>query len=137
MADQPSRPECTGAEGQPTWMQPIRWSGTERYLTLPVLDAEAPTADQLDRAVAWLDGALASGPVLVHCALGHSRSATVVAAWQAGHEAQGDALALEADLRRVRPGVRLTPAQHVALDAWRADRAGKSAGAAEGPGPAR
>jgi hypothetical protein len=94
----------------------------QRYLTLPVLDAEAPTAAQLDEAVRWLDEVLPAGPVLVHCALGHGRSATVVAAWLLAHGAPGDALDVESTLRRIRSGVRLTPPQHTALDAWRRAR---------------
>jgi protein-tyrosine phosphatase len=93
--------------------------GTERYLTLPVLDAEPPTASQLARAIAFLDAGEPQGRVLVHCALGHGRSATVVAAWLLAHGAAGDALDVEAGLRRTRAGVRFTPAQHLALEAWR------------------
>ena len=94
-------------------------AGSERYLTLPVLDAEPPTAEQLDRAVRWIDESLPARKVLVHCALGHSRSATVVAAWKLAHGAPGDALQVESELRRTRAGVRFTPAQHLALEAWR------------------
>jgi hypothetical protein len=95
-------------------------TGTERYRTLPVLDAEAPSPAQLAEAVRWIDLARAEGgKVLVHCALGHGRSATVVAAWRLAHGATGDALDVEAALRRTRPGVRFTPPQHLALEAWR------------------
>ena len=95
-------------------------SGAERYRTLPVLDAEPPSPAQLADAVRWIDAALAEGrKVLVHCALGHGRSATVVAAWRLAHGAPGDALDVEATLRRTRPGVRFTPPQHLALEAWR------------------
>jgi protein-tyrosine phosphatase len=94
-------------------------TGGERYLTVPVLDAEPPTPDQLRAAIAWLDAQLPQGRVLVHCALGHGRSATVVAAWQLFHGAGGDALDVEAGLRRTRAGVRFTPPQHLALEAWR------------------
>jgi protein-tyrosine phosphatase len=93
--------------------------GRERYLTLPVLDADAPSPEQLVAAVRWLDEVLPGQRVLVHCALGHGRSATVIAAWRLHHGAAGDALDVEADLRRTRPGVRFTPAQHLALEVWR------------------
>lgn len=93
--------------------------GRVSYLTLPVLDAEPPDPAQLRSAVAWIDDQLGRGKVLVHCALGHGRSSTVVAAWLLAHGAPGDALDVEARLRRIRPGVRFTPPQHAALEAFR------------------
>jgi hypothetical protein len=51
------------------------------YRSLPVLDATAPSWDQLLGAVDWLKEQVTRGPVLVHCALGHGRSATVVVAY--------------------------------------------------------
>ena len=54
----------------------VRQTGT--YLSIPTLDTRAPTPAQIRVAV---DAALAaSGPVFVHCAHGHGRSATVAAA---------------------------------------------------------
>lgn len=92
--------------------------GTERYLALPVLDAEAPTADQLEEGVRWIEEHLPRGPVLVHCALGHSRSATLVAAWRMARQDLGPAEA-EEELRRFRGGIWFTPRQHEALGSWR------------------
>jgi protein-tyrosine phosphatase len=51
------------------------------YRSLPVLDATAPTWEHLHVAVEWLRQQVARGPVLVHCALGHGRSVTVVVAY--------------------------------------------------------
>lgn len=48
---------------------------------LPVLDLTPPKPATLVRAVRWLDEAQLSGNVLVHCALGVSRSASVVICW--------------------------------------------------------
>ncbi|MCA9495018.1 MAG: dual specificity protein phosphatase family protein [Myxococcales bacterium] len=93
-------------------------TGTERYLALPVLDAEAPTTEQLERGVAWLDAELERGPVYVHCALGHSRSATIVAAWRMRH-APIDIDEAEGELRARRTNVWFTPAQRSALLQWR------------------
>lgn len=96
--------------------------GTERYLALPVLDAEAPTAAQLESGVAWLDAEVQRGPVYVHCALGHSRSATIVAAWRMKH-APLDIDQAEQELRARRDNVWFTPAQRRALLQWRAQLA--------------
>ena len=81
------------------------------YHSLPVLDATAPTEDELREAVAWLGEVVRHGPVYVHCALGHGRSATVVVAYllSAGLVAsvgEGEAL-----LRSLRGGVRLNAQQ--------------------------
>jgi membrane-associated phospholipid phosphatase len=51
------------------------------YLNLPVLDLTAPTVAQLKRAAVFINaGRAAGGRVLVHCALGLSRSACAVLA---------------------------------------------------------
>jgi protein-tyrosine phosphatase len=52
-----------------------------RYRSLPVLDGTAPTGEQLREAVAWIVEAVERGPVYVHCALGHGRTATIVLAY--------------------------------------------------------
>ncbi len=52
-----------------------------RYLNVPLLDSCAPTQKQLKRAVEWVCEKQIDSPVYVHCALGHGRSATVVAAY--------------------------------------------------------
>jgi len=51
----------------------------QNYLCIPLLDTTAPTLNQLNEAVSWITTHLEIGPV--HCALGHGRSATVVAAF--------------------------------------------------------
>jgi hypothetical protein len=81
------------------------------YRSLPLLDAIAPSEEQLKDAAAWLGRAVESGPVYVHCALGHGRSACVVIAYllsvgQVETVAEGVQL-----LRSLRPGVRLHPGQ--------------------------
>ncbi len=53
----------------------------QNYLSMPLLDTTAPTLNQLNEAVSWITTHLEIGPVFVHCALGHGRSATVVAAF--------------------------------------------------------
>ncbi|MEK8016027.1 MAG: dual specificity protein phosphatase family protein [Candidatus Parabeggiatoa sp.] len=53
----------------------------QNYFSIPLLDTTAPTLYQLNEAVSWITTHLEIGPVFVHCALGHGRSATVVAAF--------------------------------------------------------
>lgn len=94
----------------------------DRYLSLPVLDATAPTLEQLNLAVKWVAEQLAHRPVFVHCALGHGRSASVVIAFllHAGRVATvKDGLRM---LRQLRPGVGLSSAQRQRLERWRAAR---------------
>ncbi len=81
------------------------------YRSLPVLDATAPIETELRSALDWLSEAVATGPVYVHCALGHGRSACVVIAYllTIGTVATAkDGIKL---LRSKRPGVRLHPSQ--------------------------
>lgn len=59
------------------------------YLCLPVLDRTSPTLEQLEQATRFIAENAALGNVYVHCAVGHGRSATVVAAHLlASHSAQ-------------------------------------------------
>ncbi len=87
----------------------------DRYLSLPVLDATAPTAEQLERALSWLDESISSGPVYVHCALGHGRSASVVIAHWLRRGVFASVEDAEAHLGWIRPGVRLNRAQRARL----------------------
>lgn len=48
---------------------------------MPVLDLTPPKPKTLVRAVRWLEAAQVRGDVLVHCALGLSRSSSVVVCW--------------------------------------------------------
>jgi protein-tyrosine phosphatase len=84
------------------------------YLCLPVLDtlAPAPAAfrELIARVAAW------PGPVYVHCAVGHGRSALVAAAVLLARGLARDGTEAEAMLRRARPAVRLKPAQRRLLE---------------------
>jgi protein-tyrosine phosphatase len=93
--------------------------GEEAYLSLPVLDSTAPTLEQLEVATRWIEVERKRGPVYVHCALGHSRSATVVAAWLIAQGHRGTIDELEAQLRAARPVVWFTSPQKAALEQWR------------------
>lgn len=52
-----------------------------RYHNVPMLDLVAPKPDQLQHALRVVEASLLRGPVMICCALGLSRSATVAAAW--------------------------------------------------------
>ena len=86
------------------------------YLSLPVLDLTAPTVVQLQKAAAFINAERArGGKVLVHCALGLSRSACAVLAAEVKRGELLDA-AVER-LRAVQPRAVLGKAQMAAL--WR------------------
>lgn len=59
----------------------------------------------------WLSEAVGSGPVYVHCALGHGRSACVVVAYLLSTGAVGTVAEGIRLLKSLRPGVRLHPPQ--------------------------
>ncbi|WP_410499294.1 phosphatase PAP2/dual specificity phosphatase family protein [Chitinibacter sp. S2-10] len=68
------------------------------YINLPLLDLIAPSPQDIAQGVAAIEALRAqtngvAAPILVHCALGFSRSATIVAAWlvQSGRAANIDA----------------------------------------------
>jgi membrane-associated phospholipid phosphatase/predicted protein tyrosine phosphatase len=80
-----------------------------KYLSLPILDLTAPTREQLDAAVRFIDEQSASGIVYVHCKVGYSRSASVVGAWllSSGRAASvEEAVSL---LRRARSSIVIRP----------------------------
>lgn len=92
----------------------------DRYRCIPLLDTRTPTGDQLALGVAFIREQIARGPVFVHCALGHGRSALFVAAYllAAGHARTPDA-ALER-IREKRPGIELNTSQREALERFAA-----------------
>jgi hypothetical protein len=94
------------------------------YCHLPVLDLTAPTQSQLAKATTFIEANAARGIVYVHCKIGYSRSAAVVAAWmlQTGRAATvDDAIA---QLREKRPSIVIRPEIRVALDNWNSARNG-------------
>lgn len=51
------------------------------YRAISMLDGAVPSEAQLRDAVAWIDEQAKHGNVLVHCALGHGRTGSVILAW--------------------------------------------------------
>jgi hypothetical protein len=88
------------------------------YRSLPVLDATALSLEQLRAAVGWVQARAATGAVYVHCAMGHGRSALVVAAYLLAAGLAADSKAALKQLRELRPGVRLNRAQRKVLEAF-------------------
>lgn len=90
------------------------------YRSVPLLDLVAPSAAELAQAVAALEALAAHRPVLVHCALGYSRAAVVVAAWLLHRGLASTVVEALAQVRAARPRVVLTPAHCAALAKYRA-----------------
>ncbi len=81
------------------------------YRCIPILDTRAPTLEQLQSGAEFLLQSAAHGPVYVHCALGHGRSALFVAAYllRSGRaKTPQDAIEM---VRVKRPHIGLHPAQ--------------------------
>jgi predicted protein tyrosine phosphatase len=85
------------------------------YLSLPVLDTTAPTPQQFDKALAFIRDHARQRPVYVHCALGHGRSAAVVAAYLLAEKKFASLEEVCAFLRSQRFGVRLNRRQKKAV----------------------
>jgi membrane-associated phospholipid phosphatase len=90
------------------------------YRSVPLLDLVAPSAAGLAQAVAALDALAAHRPVLVHCALGYSRAAVVVAAWLLHHGVAATVAEATAQVQAARPQVVLTPAHQAVLAQYQA-----------------
>jgi protein-tyrosine phosphatase/membrane-associated phospholipid phosphatase len=95
-----------------------RAARTRPHRSVPLLDLVVPTPAQLAQAVAALDELAAYPPVLVHCALGYSRSALVVAAWLLHCGRAATPAGALAQLRAARPQVVIGSAHLAALEAF-------------------
>jgi hypothetical protein len=88
------------------------------YRSIPVMDACAPPYASLDAGVDWIREAHRNGPVYVHCASGHGRSALFVAAYLLSTGVVSTAADAELYLRARRSGVALRRWQREALRVW-------------------
>jgi len=91
------------------------------YLALSCLDAAAPEGAAFRVAVRRI--ATHPGPVYVHCALGHGRSATVVAAVLIARGLVSDPVEAEERVRSVRVGIGLNACQRSLLQQYCSERA--------------
>jgi protein-tyrosine phosphatase len=92
------------------------------FVIVPTLDGTAPSAD-LEPVLERIEAA--QGPVYIHCAAGHGRSATVAAVVAIRRGLAGDVSEAQRLLRAARPGIKLNRAQRE-----RATRASEGSAAA-------
>jgi hypothetical protein len=89
-----------------------------RYLASPTLDFTSPSPCAIDMAVRWIDHNTKLGPVYIHCALGHGRSATVVAAYLMYSNAATTLDQVIIQIKNKRQKVRLNSKQICGLKNW-------------------
>lgn len=93
-------------------------SSRRKVHSVPMLDLVAPSVEQLSLAVAALDELHPNQPILVHCALGYSRSALVVSAWLLRRGVVETAEQAVSKVREVRPQVTLPESYMMVLRAF-------------------
>jgi protein-tyrosine phosphatase len=94
-----------------------------KYLHLPVLDLTAPTPEQLNEAVSFMQTNAVDGIVYVHCKIGYSRSAAVVVAWLLSSKQAATVEEAIELLRWKRPTIVVRPEIRTALDQFAASLA--------------
>ena len=88
------------------------------YRSHPLLDTQAPPVAELEDLTAWVIQAQGTGPVYLHCALGHGRSATVVVAVLLATNTVTTVAEGLQKIQALRPGVQLSWPQHQRLLEW-------------------
>lgn len=81
------------------------------YKSLPLLDGSSPAYPELIEIMKWMTERASSGPIWVHCALGHGRSATIVIAYLMWRGTATTLKEAEELLRLKRQGIKLSSAQ--------------------------
>ena len=98
-----------------------------RYVNFPILDAAAaPPAQLLAWAKTLAPREAEPCSLLVHCAQGHGRTGMFAAVWLVVHGYAADVREAIADLKAVRPGIRLRSGQREAAEQacllWESER---------------
>ncbi len=88
----------------------------EQLLCIPTFDETPPSLEDLKEASAWIEEKRKLGPVYVHCAYGHGRSATIVAAWLLTYGHCQSVKEAEDLMKEKRPKVRLNSWHKKALE---------------------
>jgi len=101
--------------------EPKNFSTQYCYKSLPLLDGSSPTYPELIEIMKWMTERASFGPIWVHCALGHGRSATIVIAYLIWCGTAATLKEAEELLRLKRQGIKLSSAQKNRL-AYFADR---------------
>ena len=70
------------------------------------------------KAVDWLSKQQSKGPIFIHCAVGHGRSATIAAAFMVKENLASSADEALRVIKKIRPSVGLKPSQMAALEAY-------------------
>lgn len=89
-----------------------------RYRCIRLLDGTPPSASELREGVGWVDELIKDGGAYVHCAVGHGRSATFVAAYLLATRKASTPEEAEALIKEKRPGVGLNASQKRSLHAF-------------------
>lgn len=88
------------------------------YLWLPVLDMCAPSFEQIEHGLRWIQRQLQVGHIIyIHCAAGVGRSATLLACWYVYHQGMSAAGAMQ-HIKAKHPQVALTRRQLHRLQAF-------------------
>jgi protein-tyrosine phosphatase len=81
------------------------------YLCIPLLDRSRPTGAELEQGIAFIRERIKAGPVYVHCAMGHGRSATFVIGYLLAAGIEKDLDRAIDRVRSMRPRIKLHPGQ--------------------------
>lgn len=88
------------------------------YRCIPLLDTTSPSREELIDGAQWIKQQAQNGPVYIHCALGHGRSATFVVAYllvSGQFSTPGQAIEF---VKTLRPRIGLHPVQMAILDTF-------------------
>lgn len=88
------------------------------YTLIPVLDMTVPSIEDCEKGVQAIDAARHDGDILVCCALGYSRSATIVLAWLLVRGFANNVEQAIAILKKARPHVVINDKHLNVLNQW-------------------